>query len=191
MSNKKMIISAIILTIVAVGQIILAFLLYNPEGNVLLINCGWGVLMLSAIFGWLPIFTFRKKGDVKGRGDMHNKIGECFRRVQAWVREHGYDPLTQLTIGVIKMVDGKLSSYGCCIEVPTQVQSGLNDIDIKELPGGRYAVVSIPKDPDIIGKSIGYFYQEYVPQNQIMIDDIRSTYEIYYENTMEYCVPIL
>ncbi len=74
MSNKKMIIYAIILTIAAVGQIITAFFLYNPEGNVPLINIGWGVLMLSAIFGWLPIFTFRKKGRVKGRAYIHTTV---------------------------------------------------------------------------------------------------------------------
>lgn len=67
-NNKKMIVYAILLTIAAVGQIVLAFLLYNPEGNVPLINIGWGVLMLSAIFGWLPILTFRRKGGVEGRG---------------------------------------------------------------------------------------------------------------------------
>jgi protein-S-isoprenylcysteine O-methyltransferase Ste14 len=72
--NKKMIISATILTVVAVGQIILAILLYNPEDNVVLINIGWGVLMLSAVFGWLPIFTFRKKGKVKGRGYIRTTV---------------------------------------------------------------------------------------------------------------------
>ena len=73
-SNKKMIIYATILTIAAVGQIVLAFLFYNPEGNELLINIGWGVLMLSAIFGWLPIFTFRRKGGVKGKGYIRTTV---------------------------------------------------------------------------------------------------------------------
>ena len=74
MSNTKQVICATILTIAAVGQIILAFVFYNPDGNVLLINIGWGVLMLSAIFGWLPIFTFRRKGNVKGRGYIHTTV---------------------------------------------------------------------------------------------------------------------
>jgi protein-S-isoprenylcysteine O-methyltransferase Ste14 len=74
MKSKKMIIYAAVLTIAAVGQIILAFFLYNPEGNELLINIGWGIMLLSAIFGWLPIFTFRKKGGVKGRGYIHTTI---------------------------------------------------------------------------------------------------------------------
>lgn len=69
-----MVIYATISTIAAVGQIVLAFLLYNPAGNALLINLGWGVLILSAIFGWLPIFTLRRRGDVKGRGYIHTTI---------------------------------------------------------------------------------------------------------------------
>ena len=74
MSKKKMIINGVILTIAAGGQIILAFVLYNPAGNQTLINLGWGVLMLSAIFGWLPIYTFRKKGGVKGGGYIRTTV---------------------------------------------------------------------------------------------------------------------
>lgn len=69
--SKKMILMASALTIVAVGQIILAIFLYNPEASLAIINTGWGILWLSALFGWLPIFTFRKKGDVQGRGYIH------------------------------------------------------------------------------------------------------------------------
>jgi DNA gyrase inhibitor GyrI len=125
------------------------------------------------------------------QSNLHDKIGECFRRVQAWLRERGDDPLTLLTIGAIKMVDGQFASYDCCVQVPEQVQSGSDGVDIQELPGGQYAVVGIRKDPAIIGNSIGRFYQEYVPQNHLDIDGARPTYEIYYESTMEYCVPIL
>ena len=125
------------------------------------------------------------------QSNMHDKIGECFQRVQAWLRERGYDPLTQLTIGAIKTVNGQLASYDCCIQVSEKVQSGSEGVDIKELPSGQYAVLSIQKDPTIIGNSIGSFYQEYVPQNHIDIDGTRPTLEIYYKSTMEYCVPIL
>ena len=124
------------------------------------------------------------------QGDMHAKIGDCSRRVQAWVRERGYDPLSGLTIGAIKMAGGQLSSCQCCVQVPKQVQGGSGEVNIQDLVGGRYAVVSIAKDPRIIGDSISRFYQEYVPQNNIEIDGVRPTYEVYYESTMEYCVPI-
>ena len=74
MNNKRTIISGVLLTIVAVGQIILAFILYDPEGNTTWINLGWIVLMISAIFGWLPIFTFRKKGKVEGRSYINTTV---------------------------------------------------------------------------------------------------------------------
>jgi len=64
--TKKEKVTAAISTIVTVGQIILAFVLYNPQGNILLINTGWVILWISAIFGCLPIYTFRKKGKVEG-----------------------------------------------------------------------------------------------------------------------------
>ena len=118
------------------------------------------------------------------------KIRECFQRVQAWVRDLGYDPYTPLTIGAFKATDGQLLSYECCVQAPEQVKSGSEGVGLKELPGGRYAV-SAKKDPPIIGDSIRRFYQEYVPHHSIQIDGTRPTYEIYYESTMEYCVPIL
>jgi protein-S-isoprenylcysteine O-methyltransferase Ste14 len=70
MTNKEKVMAAIV-TVATVGQIVLAFVLYNPLGNVPLINTGWAILWISAIFGWLPIYTFRKKGEVKGRSYMH------------------------------------------------------------------------------------------------------------------------
>jgi len=68
MKTKRDIILAAILTLAAVGQIVLAFLLYNESGNTTIINLGWVILWISAIFGWLPIFTFKKYGGVsKGK----------------------------------------------------------------------------------------------------------------------------
>jgi protein-S-isoprenylcysteine O-methyltransferase Ste14 len=66
----RLMLSGIILTIAAVGQIVAAIVLHDPDGNELLANAGWGVLMLSAVFGWLPIFTLRARGRVAGRGYM-------------------------------------------------------------------------------------------------------------------------
>ncbi len=123
------------------------------------------------------------------QGNMHDEIGERFRRVQAWVRERGHNPLTR-TIGAIQMMDDQLSSYACCVQIPGEVHHGSDGIAIKDLPGGRYAVVSMEKDPEIISESIGRFYREYVPQHGLGLDSQRLTYEIYYESRMEYCVPI-
>lgn len=74
MRDIVIIVLTIILTIAAVGQIILSFVLYDSEGNSVLRNAGWGVLTISAIFGWLPIYTFRKRGGVKGRGYIHTTV---------------------------------------------------------------------------------------------------------------------
>lgn len=64
-----------VLTIAAVGQIVLSFVLYDPDGNQLLRNAGWAVLCVSALFGWLPIFTFRSKGGVaKGKSYVHTTV---------------------------------------------------------------------------------------------------------------------
>jgi hypothetical protein len=75
MTRPRMIVEATILTITAVGQIILAILLHNQDGNVAVTNIGWVILWLSAIFGWLPIYTFRKWGSVpKGKGYLHTTV---------------------------------------------------------------------------------------------------------------------
>lgn len=69
MKTRRAIVSGIILTIAAVGQIVLTFFLYNKTGNIAIRNAGWGVLWLSAIFGWLPIYTLKRWGGVpKGKG---------------------------------------------------------------------------------------------------------------------------
>lgn len=70
--SPKIIIIEIVLTIVAVGQIILSFVLYEKPGNSMIRNIGWIILWISAIFGWLPIYTFKKHGKVpKGKGYVH------------------------------------------------------------------------------------------------------------------------
>jgi DNA gyrase inhibitor GyrI len=125
-----------------------------------------------------------------GQGDTRQEIGECFRRLQSWVRRLEYAPDALLTIGVPDVEDGRLSSYACCIGVPEHVQNGSDGIEIQALRGGRYAVLTMAKDQQVIGDSIRRFYQEYVPEHNIEIDAPRPTYEIYYEHIMEYCVPV-
>jgi protein-S-isoprenylcysteine O-methyltransferase Ste14 len=64
MKSRANLLMGIILTIVTVGQIVLSIVLYNSEGIDWLANAGWVVLAISAIFGWLPIYTLRRKGGV-------------------------------------------------------------------------------------------------------------------------------
>jgi len=49
--------------VLTVAQIVLAFILRRP-GPEALEWVGWICLWMSAIFGWLPIITFRRKGGV-------------------------------------------------------------------------------------------------------------------------------
>jgi protein-S-isoprenylcysteine O-methyltransferase Ste14 len=75
MKGTRTMILATIVTIAAVGQIVLSFLLYNENGNTTIRNIGWVILWMSAIFGWLPIFTLRKLGGIpQGKGYVHTTV---------------------------------------------------------------------------------------------------------------------
>jgi AraC family transcriptional regulator len=124
------------------------------------------------------------------QGQFSQAIRDSFQKVQQWVKNLGHDPYTSLTIGVIYQTGDQLSHYDCCVQVPEGTPAGGDDITIQDLPGGRYAVLAITKDPAVIGPTIGRFYQEYLPQSGLQVDGSRPTYEIYFERTMEYCVPI-
>lgn len=121
---------------------------------------------------------------------MGKAIRGLFERVQEWLQEIGDDPYTRLTVGSIWAVEERLLRYDCCIEVPDEVESAPEGIAIKTLPGGRYAVVTIEKDPQVIPAIVRRFHEEYAPQNNIQIDPRRPTYEMYYKDAMEYCVPV-
>lgn len=72
MRNTRILIFSTVLTIAAVGQVVSSFLLYANDGSPVVRNVGWGVLWISAIFGWLPIFTFKKWGRIpKGKSYVH------------------------------------------------------------------------------------------------------------------------
>lgn len=72
--NRKSLGMGLILTAAYLGQIAAAWLLYDPQANALVINLGWGIMWISAIFGWLPIFTFRSRGGIKGRSYIHTTV---------------------------------------------------------------------------------------------------------------------
>lgn len=67
MMTKRDKVLSIILTAFILGQIFFAILYYNRNGSDLVRNIGWGLLWVSAVLGWLPIYTFRRKGMVKKR----------------------------------------------------------------------------------------------------------------------------
>lgn len=118
------------------------------------------------------------------------EIRQRFECVQSWLETLGYDPYTRLTIGAFAALEDRLLRYECCIEVPEEVEVAPEDIRIKRLPGGRYAVITIARNPEAITESVRRFYEEYALQNNLEVDFRRPTYEIYYADVLEYCVPL-
>jgi hypothetical protein len=51
-------------------------------------------------------------------------------------------------------------------------------------------VLSLEKDSAAIGERIGQFFAEYVPQQKLILDATQPNYEVYYDQTMDYCIPI-
>jgi protein-S-isoprenylcysteine O-methyltransferase Ste14 len=74
MKKVNAILSSTILTAVVLGQIILSFVLYNEYGSPLCRIAGWVILWVSAIFGWLPIYTLKKWGSPNGRGYIRTTV---------------------------------------------------------------------------------------------------------------------
>lgn len=119
------------------------------------------------------------------------KIRQAFQALREWIVHFGLNPKELLHIGTPTIEDKQLVMYECCIEFPIPMMEEDEDIQVKTLPGGSYAVLRIEKSPAKIGNAIRRFHADYIPDNDLVIDDDRPAYEIYYEDTMEYCVPIL
>ena len=119
------------------------------------------------------------------------KIRQAFQSLREWTVRFGLDPKQLLHIGIPTVDDKQLVMYECCMEFPLPMMEDNAEVQLKTLPGGNYAVLRIEKTPAKIGKAIQRFHADYIPDNDLVMDDERLTYEIYYEDTMEYCVPIL
>lgn len=122
----------------------------------------------------------------------HNpQISAAFGAVKTWAMRQGHNPMDGLTIGIPQEVDRRLVGYDCCLEMPGAAVNGQDDVAIKTIPGGRYAVLKLEKDWRTIESVIGRFYAEYVPEHHLALDVSRPTYEIYGARRMEYCVPVM
>lgn len=116
-------------------------------------------------------------------------IGAKFLEVEGWLNVHHVKTNGLRRIGV-PITDGThLTSYWCCIEAPDGLV-GDGPVVVRELAGGRYAVLTIPKNTSLIDESIGRFYKEYVPAHNIILDSSRPTLELYHRDTMEFCIPV-
>ena len=122
----------------------------------------------------------------------HDKqIRTAFQVLREWIVSFGLDPEVLLHVGIPTLDNKVLLMYDCCIEFPLPIDEDGDDIRLKSLPGGKYAVLRIEKTPGKIARAIRQFHGDFVPENQIVVDESRSVYEIYYKDTMEYCVPVI
>ena len=73
MEQWKMYILSCIYGPLLIAQIalVLIFGVVNEAGFVLVLYAGWAIWVISVIFGFLPIFVFKRKGDVaKGKSSV-------------------------------------------------------------------------------------------------------------------------
>jgi DNA gyrase inhibitor GyrI len=118
-------------------------------------------------------------------GNPDKVIRPAFQELRRRVSDFGLDPDTLLHIGVPEIVDGELVSYDCCVEFPLPEETNM-----KALPGGRYAVLTVEKTPAKIGPAIRTFRGDYLPEHGLVVDENRPVYEIYFKDTLEYCVRV-
>ena len=123
-------------------------------------------------------------------GQFSTQIGEGFGQVKRWLEQHNQAVADRLVIGIPHVVGQQLVGYDCCVELPHIATPLPPGWQTKHLPEGRYAVLSLEKDSATIGERIGQFFAEYVPQHQLILDATRPSYEVYYAQTMDYCIPI-
>ena len=129
--------------------------------------------------------TYRPEGNPL---DMFGQVKAVFEKVTDWAVGHGLDLEKQRLMGIPVVEDGILVSYDCCMEVPGDaVEEG---VLFKMIPGGRYCVLVMSKDSEVISKSIARFYDEYLPQHKLIVDESRPVLELYTRDLMEYCVPV-
>jgi DNA gyrase inhibitor GyrI len=119
------------------------------------------------------------------------RLRQTFQLVREWIVRFGLDPMGLLHIGIPTLENKQLIMYDCCIEFPLPMMEKSDDLALRSLQGGDYALLRVEKTPAKIGKAIQMFLADYIPENHLVLDEERPIYEIYYTDTIEYCVPIL
>jgi DNA gyrase inhibitor GyrI len=141
----------------------------------------------------IPIFLHVELRTLQELQVIHSALGNpdkvirpAFKMLRQCVTEYGLDPDTLLHVGIPELSDGMLISYDCCIEF--SLPESLDEAKI--LPGGRYAVLTVEKTPSKIASAIRSFHGDYLSDHGLVLDEERPVYEIYFKDTLEYCVPI-
>ena len=117
MKNHNARISEIILTITSITQIILAFVFYNYLNNSHLGNIGWVILWISALFGVLPIFTFKKLGRVSAEKSYIHTTCLVDKGIYSIVRHPQYLAGLLISIGLILITQHWSSLFLGCINI--------------------------------------------------------------------------
>ena len=107
------------------------------------------------------------------------KIHQVFQALRAWIIRFRLNPKELLHIGISTLDSKELIMYECCIEFPIPMMEEDSDIQGKTLPGGTYAILRIEKTQNKIGNAIRRFHADRIPDNDLVVDDERPTYEIY------------
>jgi DNA gyrase inhibitor GyrI len=106
------------------------------------------------------------------KGSYNDQIRDGFENIKDWARQQGYDPSALKVIGIPNINGAQLIGYECALELEI-APLNTEDIHTKQLPGGRYAILSLEKDSATIGETIRRFFAEYVPQHQLTVDSQR------------------
>ncbi|MGB9754995.1 MAG: GyrI-like domain-containing protein [Roseiflexus castenholzii] len=123
-------------------------------------------------------------------GQYSNQIQQGFQQIKSWALQRGLDLTRQRIIGIPRVRDGQLTGYDCCVELPENGVIDDNSFQMKQVSGGRYAVLLLEKNSAVIGAAIGRFFTEYAPAHRLVVDPQRFSYEVYDETFMTYFVPI-
>ena len=154
MRRTAMAISGVVLTLAAVGQVVLCFVLYREDGGDIIRNMGWAIMCLSAIFGWLPILTFRRLGGVpKGRSYMETTV-LVDRGVYAIVRHPQYLAGVLLGLGLSLIAQHWLVGFlGAIVVIVSYAGTYPEEQALREKFGVRYEeyVKRVPRMNFVLG----------------------------------------
>jgi len=117
MKNRIARTTEIILTITSIAQIILAFFFYNYLNNSHLCNIGWVFLWVSALFGVLPIITFKKYGGVSAEKSYIHTTCLVDKGIYSIVRHPQYLAGLLISIGLILITQHWSSLLLGCINI--------------------------------------------------------------------------
>lgn len=147
-----------LLLLTSVGQILLTIYLYTLPVADWVRNLGWVCLWLSAIFGWLPIITFKRFGGVKEKKSYIHTTLMVDRGIYSIVRHPQY-------------LAGILISLGLFLIAPHWGNALLGVLNTCQYNLGTY-----PEEKDLVEK-FGTAYCEYrqrVPRLNFILGLIRK-----------------